>query len=137
MGGEEEQKHGRERGKKRLVVVALEVIPGKGVGRAYARVIPDASAKSLRPLFDDHISKDAKVITDEWNGYKPLKTDYPLLEQRKSDDGANFPDIHIHIMNIKGWLRGIHHHCSKEQLQGYLDEYHFRYNRRTEYGHNL
>ncbi len=82
VGGEEEQKHGRERGKKRLVVVALEVIPGKGVGRAYARVIPDASAKSLRPLFDDHISKDAKVITDEWNGYKPLKTDYPLLEQR-------------------------------------------------------
>ena len=37
----------------------------------------------------------------------------------------------IHIMNIQGWLRGIHHHCSKERLQGYLDEYHFRYNRRA------
>ena len=34
-------------------------------------------------------------------------------------------------MNLKGWLRGIHHHCSKERLQGYLDEYHFRYNRRN------
>lgn len=33
-------------------------------------------------------------------------------------------------MNIKGWLRGIHHHCSKERMQGYLNEYHFRYNRR-------
>lgn len=30
-----------------------------------------------------------------------------------------------------GWLRGIHHHCSKERLQGYLDEYHFRFNRRA------
>lgn len=49
----------------------------------------------------------------------------------KSEDGNNFPDIHIHIMNINGWLRGIHHHCIKEQLQGYLDEYHFRYNRRN------
>jgi hypothetical protein len=39
--------------------------------------------------------------------------------------------LHIHIMNIKGWLRGIHHHCSKERLQGYLDEYHFRFNRRA------
>ena len=42
-----------------------------------------------------------------------------------------FPDLHIHIMNIKGWLRGMHHHCTKEQLQGYLDKYHFRYNRRN------
>jgi hypothetical protein len=34
-------------------------------------------------------------------------------------------------MNLKGWLRGIHHHCSKERLQGYLDEYHYRYNARN------
>ncbi len=80
VGGEENQKHGREHGKKRLVVVALEIISGKGVGRAYARVIPDASAKLLRLLFKDYISKDAKVITDEWNGYKPLKDGHPLLE---------------------------------------------------------
>lgn len=34
-------------------------------------------------------------------------------------------------MNIKGWLRGIHHHCSKEHMQDYLNEYHFRYYRRS------
>ncbi|MFR9659782.1 MAG: transposase, partial [Rikenellaceae bacterium] len=34
----------------------------------------------------------------------------------------------------KGWLRGIHHHCSEEHLQGYLDEYHYRCNRRTNMG---
>ncbi len=34
-------------------------------------------------------------------------------------------------MNLKGWLPGIHHHCSKERLQGYLDEYHYRYKRRN------
>ncbi|WP_396171601.1 transposase, partial [Flavobacterium sp.] len=38
------------------------------------------------------------------------------------------------IMNIKGWLRGIHHHCSKEHMQDYLNEYHFRYNRRSNMG---
>lgn len=80
---------------------------------------------------DEHISKDANIITDEWNSFLPIKADYPNLEQRKSENGSNFPDMHIHIMNIKGWLRGIHHHCTKEQLQGYLDEYHFRYNRRN------
>ncbi|MBQ9588129.1 MAG: transposase, partial [Bacteroidales bacterium] len=39
--------------------------------------------------------------------------------------------LHLHIMNVKGWLRGIHHHCTRERLQGYLDEYHFRFNRRS------
>jgi len=70
-------------------------------------------------------------VTDEWNGYKPLRKEYPNLEQVKSDKGNGLPDLHLHIMNIKGWLRGIYHHASKERLQGYLDEYHFRFNRRN------
>lgn len=128
VGGAEEGVFGRGSKNKRLVAVALEIVH-EGFGRAYAEVIDDASAKSLRPFFERRISKDAEVMTDEWNGYKPLKKDYPKLTQVPSDKGNNFPQLHIHIMNIKGWLRGIHHHCSKERLQGYLDEYHFRFNR--------
>lgn len=130
IGGEEEGVIGRGADKKKLIVVALEIVQD-GVGRAYAKVIEDASSDSFRPFFFEHISKDAKVITDEWNGYKPLRKDYPFLEQRPSNNGKSFPQLHIHIMNIKGWLRGIHHHCSKERMQGYLDEYHFRFNRRN------
>ncbi len=60
-----------------------------------------------------------------------MKKDFLNLKQVDSDEGKNFKELHIHIMNIKGWLRGIHHHCSKEHMQGYLNEYHFRYNRRS------
>lgn len=130
IGEKEENKRGRSRGKKRLVVVALEKVQ-EGVGRAYAKVIEASSSNEFKPFFIDYINKEAKVTTDEWNGYKPLIKEYPNLIQIPSANGNNFPDIHIHIMNIKGWLRGIHHHCSKEHLQGYLDEYHFRYNRRN------
>jgi transposase-like protein len=130
IGGEEEGKPGRSKGDKKLVVLALEVV-SNGVGRAYACVIDDASSATLLPFFLTHISRDAKIVTDKWNGYKPLKKEFVYLEQIESHDGENFPDIHIHIMNLKGWLRGIHHHCSRERLQGYLDEYHFRYNRRN------
>ena len=131
-GEYEEGKSGRNHeSKKRLIVVALEILDKGGVGRAYAQVINDASAKEFKPFFDDYISTGAHVITDTWKGYLPLKKKYPYLKQVPSGKGANLPEIHIHIMNIQGWLRGIHHHCSKEHLQGYLDEYHYRYNRRN------
>lgn len=130
IGGPEEQKRGRSKGEKRLVVVALEKVTD-GVGRAYAQIIETASSKEFNPFFKAYVSRKANVVTDEWTGYAPLKKEYPNLKQIPSMEGKNFPDLHIHIMNLKGWLRGIHHHCSKERLQGYLDEYHFRYNRRN------
>ena len=133
IGGPEEQKRGRSKGDKKLVVLVLEIIDG-GVGRAYAEVIEHSSAKELGAFLRKYVSKDAKIISDEWHGYSPLKTEFTKLEQVASDDGKNFKDIHIHIMNLKSWLRGIHHHCSKERIQGYLDEYHFRYNRRQKMG---
>ena len=96
-----------------------------GVGRAYAEIIENPSAKELRSFLSKYVSKGAKVISDEWRGYTPLKAHFEKLEQVTSNDGKNFKDIHIHIMNIKGWLRGIHHHCSKERMQGYLNEISF------------
>lgn len=136
IGQYEEGKVGRSgNSKKKLVIVALEILAEKGaVGRAYAQVIERASSKEFRPFFETFISKEAHIITDVWKGYLPLKKDYPNLEQMPSDKGKGMQELRIHIMNIQGWLRGIHHHCSKERLQGYLDEYHFRYNRRSMMG---
>lgn len=133
IGGPEAEKRGRSLGKKKMIVVALEIVE-KGVGRAYAQIIEKANSKELGGFMKKHIDKEAQVIADEWRGYLPLKKEYKKLEQRKSEDEKNFKDIHIHIMNIKGWLRGIHHHCSKEHMQGYLNEYHYRYNRRNNLG---
>jgi transposase-like protein len=130
IGQPEEQKRGRSKGEKRLVIVALEKVQD-GVGRAYAQVIESASSEDLKPFFNNYIDVDTVVITDEWRGYLPLKKEYQHLKQIPSNEGKNFPDMHVHIMNLKGWLRGIHHHCSKKHLQGYLDEYHYRYNRRN------
>ena len=134
IGQYEENKIGRSTyGKKKLVIVALEILDD-GVGRAYARIIENASSKEFRPFFEDYISNEARIVTDQWRGYLPLKKDYPFLTQIPSNKGSNFKELYLHIMNIQGWLRGIHHHCSKEHLQGYLDEFHFRYNRRAYMG---
>ena len=89
-----------------------------GVGRAYARIIENASSKEFRPFFEDYISNEARIVTDQWRGYLPLKKDYPFLTQIPSNKGSNFKELYLHIMNIQGWLRGIHHHCSKRTLTG-------------------
>lgn len=136
IGKYEKGKAGRNsNSKKKLVIIALEILDEKdGVGRAYAEVIERASSKEFSPFFESYINNDAHIITDEWKGYLPLKKDYPNLEQVPSEKGKGMQQLHIHIMNIQGWLRGIHHHCTKQRLQGYLDEYHFRYNRRAMMG---
>ena len=108
IGAEEEQKQGRSKGKKKLVIVALEKLPFNGVARAYAQIIENGSSASFLPFFEAHISKDAEVIADEWTGYSPLKKEYPKLKQIPSNSGKNHPDMHIHIMNLKGWLREIY-----------------------------
>ena len=47
--------------KKKLVIVALEILEAKGgVGRAYAQVIERASSKEFRPFFETYIDKEAQ-----------------------------------------------------------------------------
>ena len=133
VGGFEQDAPGRTHGEKSLVVLAIEkVIDKKGnetLGRSYARVIEDASAQSLKEIFEKHIGKEAQTITDGWRGYLPLNKEWNITREL-SNKGESFKLLHTHIMNIKGWLRGIHHKCASNRLQAYLNEYHFRFNRR-------
>lgn len=115
---------------KKLIVLAVEIVED-GVVRAYADVIEHSSAIELGGFLMKYVSREAEVVSDKWKGYTPLTKEFKNLKQVASEDGKNFKELHIHIMNIKGWLRGIHHHCSKDRMQNYLDEYHFRYNRRS------
>ena len=122
-------KRGRGAQKKKKVSVVIEKAEKGGISRAYVRSIADFSAKQLGKIFDLHINKAVKKIdTDEWKGYLPLIKDWNIV-QTKSIPGVNFNLMHRFIQQLKGWLRGIHHHASKKYLQGYLDEYCYRFNR--------
>ena len=75
--------------------------------------------------------KPQKIMTDKWTGYKPLKQDYPNLEQEYSSKGQNFPMIHYQIRNFKNWLRGIHSFCKEKYFIKYINEYFYRFNKRN------
>jgi len=84
------------------------------VGNACAQVIPDFSTRSIKKIFDDHIDIQSDVKTDGWKCYSPLKKIYKRLTQELSENGTNFPEIHIQKRNFKNWLRGMHSTCSSE-----------------------
>lgn len=135
IGGEEEQCQGRsgDSQKHKVLVMVGKVKNKKGkivIGRAYAGRIKSFVAENLLPLMEKHIDTNTCVQIDKWTGFIPLKKQVTHMKQKKSKQGENFPLIHLHIMNLKGWLRGLHHHCSSKHLTAYLNEYHFRFNRR-------
>ncbi|MGE6354233.1 IS1595 family transposase [Flavobacterium sp. NPDC079362] len=129
VGGQEDGKQGRSYDtKKTKAVIAVELTDKNKVKRVYVKAIDDYSAKSLTPIFEEHISTNAKIFTDKWRGYSPLKKSYDI-EQKESKKGKNFKEMHIVIHQIKSWIRTVPTHVSKKHIQSYFDEFSFRINR--------
>jgi len=134
IGGEKPGKRGRgAEGKTLVLIVAQE--NGKAVGRIRLVKIPDASSKSLEEAIRETVGPGTQVKTDGWKGYNGLGAlDYDHKVVRESGDvGANLlPLCHRVASLLKRWLGGTHQGAvSHEHLAYYLDEYTFRFNRRT------
>lgn len=137
IGGVEK---GGKRGRgtaKSLVVIAVEARQPKGFGRVRMRCIPDASGDRLIPFVCDAVVPGAVILTDGWGGYNDLtKHGY---ERRKtvlasSGDPAHvsMPGVHRVASLLKRWILGTHQgSVTPAHLQSYLEEFTFRFNRRT------
>ena len=141
IGGEEPGlRGGRQRGKKSLVGVAVEIREPKGLGRCRMTILPDASAASLHPFVTANVEPGATVITDGWSGYAGIE-DLGYVRDRRSqraarlrgeDPHALLPAVHRVASLAKRWLLGTHQgSVEPTHLQAYLDEFVFRFNRRT------
>jgi hypothetical protein len=141
IGGEEPGlRGGRAEGKKSLVGIAIEVKEPKGLGRCRMAILTDASAASLNPFVTANIDPGAVVITDAWPGYAGIN-DLGYVRDRRSqraarlrgdDPFALLPEVHRVASLAKRWLLGTHQGSVDEaHLQSYLDEFVFRFNRRT------
>jgi len=134
VGAPEEGRHGRRMIHKTLVVVAAEK-DGKGIGRIRMRRVPDGSAKSLHPFVKESIEPESTLHTDDWQGYAGLEG-YRRKVRQIAHSGKTaselMPRVHRVVSLLKRWLMGTHHGAiSHEHLDYYLDEFTFRFNRRT------
>lgn len=132
--------HGGKRGRgssKSVVVIAVEIKRPKGFGRMRMRHIPDASGASLIPFVCDVVAPGSVVSTDGWNGYNGL-SDHgyiwkPTILSSSGDPAhVSMPGVHRVASLLDRWILGTHQgSVVPDHLQSYLEEFTFRFNRRT------
>ena len=141
IGGDEPGlRGGRARGKKSLVVVAVEVKRPRGYGRCRMAVIPDASSATLGAFVAGNLEPGSTVITDAWQGYAGLGAlgyvhqphSQRAARARGEDPTTLLPGVHRLASLAKRWLLGTHQGSVEgAHLGGYLNEFVFRFNRRS------
>jgi len=132
-GGEEEGVVGRLTEDKALIAVAAEE-NGKGIGRIRLRSIPDLTRASLHGFIAEAIEPGSTVQTDGLNSYLGLKGyAHDRRVQRRQPEGEHLlPRVHRVVSLLKRWLLGTHQGAvGHAHLDYYLDEFTFRFNRRT------
>lgn len=133
-------KRGGKRGRgteKLVVVIAVEVRHPMGFGRVRMRHVADASAASLVPFVLDVVTRGAIVRTDGWSGYSDLrKLGYTHHKTALTPSGdpahVSMPGVHRLASLLKRWILGTHQgSVTPYHIQSYLEEFTFRFNRRT------
>lgn len=104
-------------------------------GRVRAQVIPNSSGPTLRVTVTKHVDPNAVLYTDEFSGYRSLRDTYEHRTIRHRD--RVYVDGSTHTQTVEGFfglvknaIKGVHHGVSETWLQGYLNEYCWRYNNR-------
>ena len=104
------------------IAVAAE-IKGTKVNRAFAWVMKDGTAYYMSKFIKHYIHPEAHIFLIERYGYKQLQREHKLLTMVREMKLLN-----EHFNMLRRSLLSENHSYSFEHLQGYLDEYHFRFN---------
>ncbi|HEX9380640.1 MAG TPA: IS1595 family transposase, partial [Gaiellaceae bacterium] len=106
-------------------------------GRVVAKVIPNSGGPLLRETVQTFVIPGSMLFTDDYGGYATLGGKY--RHRRIKHSARIYVDGNVHTQTIEGFfglfktgVRGAHHAVSAKWLQGYLNEWTWRYNRRED-----
>lgn len=133
-GGEEEGVVGRLTYTKALILIAAQR-DGKGIGRIRLATAPELTHKTAHEFIGQAVEPGSEVITDGLNVYHGLLgyDHRPIVLKRQAQDASVLlPGVHRVASLLKRWLMGTHQGAVRRaHLDYYLDEFTFRFNRRT------
>ena len=134
VGGENAGKRGRGAEGKTLVLIAAEDTPN-GIGRIRMSTVTDASRVVLTRTVQHMIEVGSTIRTDGWTGYNGL-TNLGYVHLQMTNHNVKEEDVvektHLVAALLKRWLIGtLHGAIHHKNLPYYLDEFTFRFNRRT------
>jgi len=134
IGGAPRHYHMSRKTQKRRKSVVVGLLQRGGGVRP--RVVADVTAASLKGAIRDNVKRSARIMTDEWSGYRGLRKEYAAHET-VIHSRHEYVRGDIHTNSIEGFfgmlrrgLNGIYHNVSHEHLHRYLSEFQFRYNHR-------
>src|SRR5450759_2485386 len=120
-----------------LIVLAGEMLRPKGFGRIRLRRIETDADAAVIPFVQNAIEPGSLVRTDGSAAYRPLR-ELGYEHERNVMLGAvapahvSLPGVHRVAALLKRWILGTHHgSIQPEHLDAYLDEFVFRFNRRS------
>jgi len=134
VGGVWKGRRGRGTEGKTLVIIAAEQ-DGDGIGRIRLAQVPDQSGQNFEKAVSASVEPGSMVRTDglkSYSGLKHLGYRHEVVRKTAALGDNLLPRCHRVASLLKRWLLGTHQGAvSNEHLDYYLDEYTFRFNRRT------
>jgi len=125
---------------KAIVVIAVEILVPKGFGRIRLQRIEAESGDNIVPFVREVVEPGSVLRTDGAAIYRELREEYQhertvvknVIRADAIPAHIPLPGVHRVASLLKRWLLGTHQGAVKPaQLEHYLDEFVFRFNRRT------
>ena len=134
LGAQEEGVIGRRTFEKSLIVVAAQA-DGPKIGRIRMARVPDLTKSSLHSFITGSVEPGSIIVTDGLSAYGGLEgyRHEPIVIGKKSQTASELlPRVHLVVSLLKRWIVGtLHGGIHANHLDYYLDEFTFRFNRRS------
>lgn len=138
VGGKNRNRHANKKVKEAQGRSVKDKTPVFGLlnnGLVNTTVVSNTKASTLKPIIEKMVEKGTIVVTDEWNAYKGLITDYQHKALKHNE--GQFVQNSFHTNSVEGFwsllkigIFGIYHSTSTKHLNKYCDEFSYRYNTR-------
>lgn len=112
-------------------------------GKSRSMVVDDIKMRTLMPILQANIDREARILTDEAGQYRRLGEHFAAHDRVCHGIGeyVSKKDTSVHTNTIEGYfsifkrgMKGVYQHCGHNHLNRYLAEFDFRYSNRIKLG---